>query len=492
MPQSPPNPPAAGPSAAESPGFAAPGRDRAALGLLLAACVLGLLRFWRLGEWSLWIDEAYTFADGRANPWEGQVWNPLGYQLILWTVELVGGRADEWSLRLLPALCGWLCIPLAFWAFRGLVGNRRAALVALLLALSAWHVYWSQNARFYTFAMTASLLGSGLVLRGLWSGRATLAVAGALVAAAGTAFHVTAALVLPALGLAPLVLLARRVELPRGFKRAWRALVILGVVGGLVATPWLLTALAKHSADKSTRELLRGPAHLLLTSGYFYTPLVGVAAVVGAVWAWVRRDAAGLFAAAVGVLGLLGTLLISTRVLMTAQYTFCLLPWVLLVAVAPLEALGRCVAGRSLFWAGGAVLAAPALAGTLLYLTSRQGERPRWRDAYGFVDRERRPGDLVLGMGAPIGEFYLGTHDADPRRTRTVSPLGDWFPEGPRRWNRHDRRIWVVTRPQWYASLAAEDRRTLTSWLASDCRLVRSFPVLMDGRDLELRVYLRE
>jgi hypothetical protein len=264
------------------------------------------------------------------------------------------------------------------------------------------------------------------------------------------------------------------------------------VLGGLVATPWLMTAMDQHTREKGTFDLLRGPLHLLLTSGYFYTPLVGIAAVCGAIWSWRTRDIAGLFAVGASLAGMGSVLLISTQVLMTAQYTFCFLPWVLLVAVAPLEALGSCRIGRSVFWTGACVLAAPALAGTLLLLTSRQGERPRWRDAYNFVDRSREAGDMILGMGAPIGEFYLGADGADPKRMRTVSPLADWYPDGPRRWTRHDRTIWVVVRPQWMDSLQPDDRLMLQGWLASDCQLVKTFPVLMEGRDLELQVYRRD
>jgi mannosyltransferase len=477
------------PAAAGSP---AGGRDPWALGLLLAACLLGLLRFWKLGEWSLWIDEAYTFADATFAGRGDQIWNPGGYWLIRWTVELLGGRADEFSLRLLPALVGWLCVPLSWWAFRGQVGDRRAALVALLIAVSSWHIYWSQNARFYTMAMAVSLLGSGLCLRGLWRGHSVTALVGLALTAAAAVFHVTAAVVAPAIVVAPLLARLAGAPLPPKFWRAWRWLACSVVLFGLVASPWLVGALRQHTAQKATFDILRGPAHLMLTAGYFYTPMVGAAAVVGAMWAWRGRDSQGLFAAGVALSGLLVMLLVSTTVLMTAQYTFCLLPWALFVCVAPLEALGRGAAGRALFAAGSVVLATPALASTALYMTERRGERPRWREAYEFVDAQREPGDLILGMGAPIGEFYLGGAQPDPRRTRTISPLGDWFPEGPRRWNRHDRRIWVVVRPQWVPSFRKADVVTLNAWLEGECQLVKSYPVPMEGKDLELRVYLRE
>lgn len=475
----------------------APGESRAdrpgSRWILALALVFGLLRFWQLGEWSLWIDEAYTVADWDRGP--GKLWNPLGYQVIRLGVGLLGGEASEWNLRLLPALAGWLCIPLSFWALRGVFGERRAAWVALLLALSSWHVFWSQTARFYTFAMAISLLGSGLTLRGLWSGSLVRALLGLAFAAAAAAFHPTAVLVVPALALAPLLVRARGASPDRGlapqgsFDRVAKALLVLSVLVVLAASRWLWTSFAHHVVEKGTAELASGPRHLLLTCGYFFTPLVGLAAALGALWSWRARDAAGLFATAVCVLAMAGGFLISIFALMTAQYLFCLLPWALALALAPIDALFERARGRALVAAWCGVLMLSAALGSYLYMTSREGERPRWREAYELVDREREAGDLILGMAAPIGELYLGETGCDPRRTRTVSPLADWFPNGPRRWNRHPRRIWVVIRPQWLASLRDQDRALLEAWLRDEAQVVQRFPVEMRGRDLELVVY---
>lgn len=471
-----------------------PRLDALSLSVLFGALLVGLLRFWKLGEWSLWVDEAYTYADGRLGLDSEQLWNPLGYWLLLGVADLLGDRPDEFGLRFLPALAGWCCIPLSWWAFRTWVGDRRAALVSLLLAASSWHIFWSQNARFYTLAMATSLLGAGLVLRAMAQGKRPLALLGLLVTAAAAAFHVTAVLIVPALCLGPALALLRGSPLSRAGQHVWRLLMLLLVIASVASAPFLWSALEHHWEQKGTSGAMQGPLHLVKTLGYFYTPLVGAAAVVGAIWSWSRSDSAGLLIVAVSLVVLGCTLLISTQVLMTAQYTLCLLPWVLLLAVMPLDRwpAGEPVGAR-IYAAVGFVLVAPALAGSLLYFTSRGGERPRWRDAYAYVDEHREPGDLILGMGSSVGEFYLGADRPDPRSPRTVSPLGDWHPDGPRRWNRHDRRIWVVIRPQWFESFFGEtDEQTLRTWLASDCRLVETFPVLMDGRDLELRVYLRE
>ena len=297
-------------------------RQTPALGLAVAvghALVLGLLRFWRLGEWSFWEDEVYTWADLQHNLGRGQIWNPLGYRAIGWTVGLFGGEATEFSLRFLPALAGWVCIPLAWWAFRRWIGDRRAAFVALLLALSSWHIFWSQTARFYTLSMVVSLLGSGLALRGLVSGRILHALAGTVVAGAAAAFHPTAALIVGGLCLAPWLARLRDRDLSPGFWRVGKAMGILAVLGALVGSTWIWSSLVQHHDQKPTGDLLSGAIHMLLTSGYFFTPLLGTAAILGALWAWHVRDAEVLFAVGVCLVGLGATLVLSLFVQMTAR-----------------------------------------------------------------------------------------------------------------------------------------------------------------------------
>ncbi len=469
------------------------GADGAWSGPLLAlALILGLLRFWKLGDWSLWVDEAHTVADWGASLDLGRIWNPLGYVAIRETVALLGGELSEWTLRFLPALVGWLCIPIAYWAFAGSFGRRRAAWVAILIAVSSWHVYWSQTARFYTFAMAFSLVGGGLLLRGVDRGRVLLALLGLLVAGLAAAFHPTAALLVPALTLAPILVALRTGDPSPHFARVRTALLVCCLLGALAAAPWAWSSIQNHQAQKGTADLLAGPVHLLLTLGYFFTPVVVVAALIGAVWSWRERDRAGLMAAWVCLISLGAALFLSLSALMTAQYTFCVLPWALAAAVSPLEASVATRRARAAGTAWGALLVVSALASLMLYMTSRMGERPRWREAYELVDRLREPGDLILGMATPVGEVYLGERGTDPRRPLVVSPLGDWFPDGPRRWNRHPRRIWAVVRPQWYESLRPGDRAMLEDWLREECRLVQRYPVAMEGRDLEVLVYLRD
>ena len=87
---------------------------------LCLAGVLGLVRLLRLGEWSLWFDEAVTVADA----WHGEdLKNPLGY-LVVRAFGQLSEAPEAYFLRLPAALAGWLTIPLTWWAFRGVAGDR--------------------------------------------------------------------------------------------------------------------------------------------------------------------------------------------------------------------------------------------------------------------------------------------------------------------------------------------------------------------------------
>ena len=474
-------------------------RDRIA-GLLLAlALAVGLLRFWRLSQWSLWIDEALTWTDLFVGIEGGEITNPLGYRLIGATVRLFGGVPDEFALRFLPALAGTVSIPIVAWAFRPFVGARRSAAAALLVAASTWHVYWSQNARFYTLAQAVSLVGAALVLRGYWSGRLAPTVAGFAVAASAALFHPSAAILLPALALAPLVLRLARAPMPRGIVRCALAVLALGVLALLVNFAWLRETFENYQRQKGSRAVLEdlGPAfgrvaHLLKTTGFYVTPLLGAAALVGAAIALRRREAFGSLAAVTCALVLVAAVLLAMFARMAAQYVFFLLPWVAVLAALPLE--DRAIGGRAtaVRWPLLAILVLPALATTALYFTVRRGERPQWRDAYEFVWNRREEFDLVLGMEATVGEYYVAPLRTELRQPLHVAWLDRWRARVPEEWAEHARRTWYLVNPEQFLDWDPADAADFQRMLREECRLVKCFPLYVESRDLSVWIYLRD
>ena len=346
--------------------------------LLWLALALGLLRFFHLGTWSLWLDEAFTLADAEHRT---GLANPLGYSLFNAFYGLAGSRPSESWMRLPAALFGWLTIPATYWAFRPLVGRRVAGAAALVVAVSTWQLYWSQNARFYTLAQFLTTLGGGLFLRSIWSGSTGRAGLGIALAGAAALAHPSAVLLLVPLMAAPWIAFWTE-RLPRGGEVPWTLLSVVLFGGALFGAGWAIEVWAKWSEQKGEASTM----HLVTTTGYYLTPTVGVAVLVGA--ARVLRDRAhgAFFPLLVCLGGLSVAFLASLFVRVSAQYVFVLLPWLGVLAGAAFgpPTPGAASPGRAgaAAWLGLALVLGPGALEQGLYFGVRHGERPRrdhWR-----------------------------------------------------------------------------------------------------------------
>ena len=460
------------------------GSSRLGRALLGAALLLGLLRFVRLGEWSLWSDEVLTWGDSHYSP--GGLLNRAGYWLILQTVELLGGEPTEFNLRLLPAIAGYLAIPLSFWAFRPIAGSTRAGMAAILIAVSAWELQWSQTARFYTLVQLTSLLGAGVMIRGSLRGRWLQITSGVLLAGVGVVFHLQA-------GVAAAALLAAAVMAPpssaSGAGRAGRRAALALLVPALAASPLLYSAVSSYAAKKAVGDAVGSALHFILSSGWYVTPALGAAAVGAAIVFLRRGDPQARFVLAVVTAGGLALLCFSAVATVTAQYFFALFPFVALVASWPVGARGlrEFRGGTSALVA---VLIIPQLAGSALYLSSERGQRPRWREAVELVSSRRQPGEAVASDPATVVEFYLG--DRDPRRVREPSDTVHFDRFNPwmlRKLVRSGESVWAVIRNDTLMTYDPKVRAEFRTFITKNFRLVRQFPVLVQGRDLSIDVW---
>lgn len=150
---------------------------RADLAIVLAITALGaLLRLTTLGSDSYWLDEAVTL-EAAANRGFGAVfvytsWNdthPALYHLIL-HAWLAFGK-EEFATRALSAFAGIISIPLVYRLGRMLAGSRAGSFAALLLALSPFHVAYSQELRMYSLVTLLTLLMVIFYWRWLRAGR---------------------------------------------------------------------------------------------------------------------------------------------------------------------------------------------------------------------------------------------------------------------------------------------------------------------------------
>ena len=455
---------------------------RSAVGL---TALLALARFFGLGSFGLWIDEAHTLHDALA-PGDASTRYPLGYWATRASIALFGGRTDELVLRLSAAVFGALGLLAVAWAFHPALGRGRAWVAALLLASSSWHLYWSQSARAYTLAQTLSLLGAGFYLRGLLAGDRRSLLLGFLVAGSAAFAHPSAALLLPAWVLAPLALPVLRARLSVPPPR--RLLAGVALLGGLALAGWGLKVYLDYQDSKQVVDWFGSWRHFVLSSGFYVTPWLSLGAALG-VWCALRgrrpsEVLAALVVASVATSGLLLALLVRV----SAQYVFVLLPWIALLATVPLGSLRGPARGAAYL----ALLVLPGLVDTGLYFGPRHGNRPRWREAFEHVFEHRAEHDLVFGMAAVVGQYYFDPGSVNLREQRDLVRLNPYTAREPARWSRRGRRTWFVLRREDLDDWPADERALFEELLEDECTLELELPVRFTPRDLSIEVWRRE
>ena len=135
-----------------------------------ALTIVGLLlRAYHLGFESFWFDEADIVAQAQAPALQiltdftkAGANGPLYTLLLHFWIELVGTR--EVAVRALPMLCGTATIPVIYLVGRRLFTPTVGLLAALLLTVSPFHIWHSQDAKMYTLVVLVILLSLGLYL----------------------------------------------------------------------------------------------------------------------------------------------------------------------------------------------------------------------------------------------------------------------------------------------------------------------------------------
>jgi len=125
------------------------------------------LRFYSIGAESLWTDEAYTKDDigiirDDINKW----WEPhpplYFFAISVWAYFF---GTTETALRSLSAIFGILAIPMIFVLARRMFDDRTAVFSALILSLSAFSVWYSQEARMYSLLQLIIMISTYFFIR---------------------------------------------------------------------------------------------------------------------------------------------------------------------------------------------------------------------------------------------------------------------------------------------------------------------------------------
>jgi mannosyltransferase len=180
-------------------------RSRATtLGVLFVVFALGMgLRLYQLDADSLWLDEIKTATASRVDllsvPQSAartSIHPPLLY-IVTDVFFLLFGNSD-FVVRLPAALLGSASILLTYKAGKMLWTEKEGLAGAFLLAVSPYHIEYSQEARHYALMVFLALTSLILLLKGLETGRKTLWLGFAASTSLALYTHYFAFLILPA------------------------------------------------------------------------------------------------------------------------------------------------------------------------------------------------------------------------------------------------------------------------------------------------------
>jgi mannosyltransferase len=433
--------------------------------LLASITLLALgLRFYKLGEWSFWIDEIFTINRAQAHyssleetlrnipPFTN--WVPLSLLLISGAMNTFG--TSEWTVRLVPALIGAFTAPILYFPVRRMFGSTVALIFAFLLAISPWHVQWSQNGRFYVALMLLYMLTLLAFYFGIERNRVAYIIVGLLVFYTALSERMIAAFVVPVFALYLLSLVVLRFPAPAGLNRRNVGILLIPIVIGLAVEAYSLLFAGRSrfliDADAFVGNAIDSPERILVLILFGIGLPVVMLGIFSGGWLVRQRSRAGLLMLVAATLPILLLIAISPWVFVVERYALITLPaWLILTAVA-VERLAAWLPshGRWLAAAVLALLVADAAGAHIMYYQLNRGNRPDWREAFAYVESRGAAGDLIVTTRPELGTYYTGG-EREVLDLATITP-GDLAAENRTAWFVVDSEgVWSSTEPtrQW-------------------------------------------
>ena len=459
---------------------------------LSAVIILGAyLRLTALNRQSLWFDEIDVVV--RAQRPLGQVLHTFVQQgengplynlmLALW-IRVAG--ISEIAVRFPSAVAGTLAIPLIYLLGRRVAGSTVGLLAAGLLAISPYHVWYSQEAKMYSIVVLLALASTYAFVAALETNDRFWWAAYVVVTSLMFYTHVVTVLIFVAQSLYAVLayrswrgrekswlIAAAALTLPYVPIAIWAAKVV-GLTGTHVATWQPPVALwdaiqifgIKFAINRYTMtEQVRAEILYAVLAG------IGILAL-----AWLsRRNRWWLLFTSLTVVPVFGLWLVSIRQsVFSDRYGIVALPaYLLLIAVAVGWMLRQ-----HIVWPLGLLAAFFLIAlawGPLRDVNrTKTAQKEDWRSAYARIGEQAQPGDVILVQPG----YLITTYDYYEQRDPTLAhykalAIGSftvpWFKESLMLHDIHEQvgtatRFWLVQSPD---RVSGDDpNKILSGWLA--------------------------
>jgi hypothetical protein len=441
--------------------------------LVLIIVVAASLRFYQLGEWSFWGDEAFTVG-GREDGFNYNLLRQsLSLSLIQWVVAEFG--ITEWNARLVPLLFGVISVPIVYLFSKRIFNPAIGLLSGLFLALSPWHLYWSQNARFYTALLLFYSLALFFFYLGLEEDRPWYFVLALVFLGLAAKERLIALFFIPVILLYLALLFLLPFPRPRGLRLRNLAIFFApGFGGGL----FFVAPYARNVGGWLEGFGFANNHPIWLLAGavfYIGLPLICMGIVGG--WHLLRRKHhAGLLLSSSAVVPLLILMAIAPFHYTANRYAFVILTsWIVLAGVAVVYLLQNTPRKIQALPVGILLLLLlHPLGENALYYQFQQGNRANWKGAFAYVQQHKLPSDRVVSPNTELGDFYI---EGGATVGFANLDLGDI--------ERAEHRVWIVE-----DMLGRDLYPEIHAWLAQNAQLVSVFDNRVQARNFYMRVYL--
>lgn len=441
--------------------------------LTFITALAAILRFYKLGEWSFWGDELITVRSA-PDAINGSILTPFSYIIIGEAMKLFG--VSEWSARLVPALIGVASIPLFYFPIRRVTNPRTALVAVLLLAVSPWHIYWSQNARFYTPLLLFYTLSLFTFYIALEEDRPLYLLLSLVFAGLAVKERLFSLMLAPILVGYIILLFVMRYDKPRGYR--FRNIGVL-LVPGLLALPligWQFIQDPQRWFNKFS-WINNNPLWISASVAYYIGVPIICLGIFSALYFFTQRNRFALLLTLGAILPICCVTLLSLVQYSASRYVFiALTSWLLLAAMSVDEFLRLAPKNVKILGYGVAsMLILFSLSEDVLYYQYQNGNRDDWKAAFTWVNQQSQPGDVIVSANQKVGEYYA---TAQPVNMAELEPhqideLGD--------------RVWIVedmnVREKW---------PEMYFWLRENAELAAEMDVHVRARTYLMRVYVYE
>lgn len=429
------------------------------------------LRLYRLGQWSFWIDELLTWRDAT------RFFDlALTRRSTLRLLTLVAGHllgVNEWNLRIIPALIGVFTIPILYFPLKKIFGVAIALSSMLLLAISPWHLLWSQNARFYvtlllfyTLALLTFYLGLEkdrifyLVLSMLFLGLAALESQIALLIVPVVIAYVVLVLILP-------------FEQPAGLNL--RNLAVFFGPGFVAASYFSLPFFLNGVWDRYFGGNTNTTSLNILVTVVYYVGLPAVClGICGAIYFLFKRNRAVLLLSLSSLLPLMMIVFLARVQFTDSRYVFLsLVSWLVLAAVTIKALFSQSRRGARTVAIGLLLILLLTSTGQVVAYYHQNGHRENWKEALAFVRQHKEAEEQVLVTFNRLGWYYLPGQTASIREETLAEVKAG------------NRKVWFVEKVSY-----TRRRPTVQTWLEENTETITTFETDTPIHHYEIRVRL--